>query len=227
MFPGPERSSQRTDSSPDAFRVPERIPLFPLPNVVLFPRTYLPLHIFEPRYRHMVTDVTDGGHCIGMVLLKEGWEPEYYGHPSIYRLGCVGRLVGVQKLPDGRSNILLQGIERFEVEDEYRDRSYREARIALKPRPTASSLDPALREQLVTWVRRYIRARGGSSTMEALFRDGVADDVMVHTVSSYLDCTMLEKQFLLEAESLQRHARRLKDLIEFKLHERQDVKGWG
>ncbi|MFM8552112.1 MAG: LON peptidase substrate-binding domain-containing protein, partial [Nitrospiraceae bacterium] len=92
-----------------AFPVPERIPIFPLPNVVFFPRTYLSLHIFEPRYREMVADAAAGGQCVGMALLKEGWENDYYGNPPIFDLGCVGRLVTVQPLPDGRFNILLQG----------------------------------------------------------------------------------------------------------------------
>ena len=56
------------------FPIPSRIPVFPLPNVVLFPKTYLPLHIFEPRYRDMVSDAASSGQCIGMVLLKEGCE---------------------------------------------------------------------------------------------------------------------------------------------------------
>src|SRR5206468_7387829 len=65
------------------FPIPARIPVFPLPNVVLFPKTYLPLHIFEPRYRAMVSDVAMNGQCIGMALLKEGWETDYYGHRDI------------------------------------------------------------------------------------------------------------------------------------------------
>ena len=67
----PERN-QRDAVTP--FPIPVRIPVFPLPNVVLFPKTYLPLHIFEPRYRTMVADAALSGQCIGMVLLKEGWE---------------------------------------------------------------------------------------------------------------------------------------------------------
>src|SRR5512144_2094739 len=85
------------------FPIPSRIPVFPLPNVVFFPKTYLPLHIFEPRYRRMVADVTMGGQCIAMALLKEGWEPDYYGNPAVYPALCIGRIVSVQPLPDGRS----------------------------------------------------------------------------------------------------------------------------
>src|SRR6266540_6403794 len=84
--------------------IPNVIPLFPLPNVVFFPRTYLPLHVFEPRYRQMVRDAAATHRMIGMVLLKEGWETDYEGAPAIFPTGCVGRMISVQPLPDGRSN---------------------------------------------------------------------------------------------------------------------------
>ena len=115
MFLEPERdqSSRELSGKAQPFPVPERIPLFPLPNLVFFPKTYLPLHVFEPRYRQMVADAAAGGQCIGMALLKEGWEEQYDGNPPIFSIGCVGRLASVQALPDGRSNILLQGLEQI------------------------------------------------------------------------------------------------------------------
>ena len=73
-----EREHQGPDHSVP-FPIPATVPVFALPNVVLFPKTYLPLHIFEPRYREMVDDAVMGGQCIGMALLKEGWESDYYG----------------------------------------------------------------------------------------------------------------------------------------------------
>ena len=63
------------------------IPIFPLPNVVLFPNVFLPLHIFEPRYREMVGDALAGDRMIGMTLLKPGWEHEYEGRPPVYATG--------------------------------------------------------------------------------------------------------------------------------------------
>ncbi len=212
---------------PASFRIPERIPVFALPNVVFFPKTYLPLHIFEPRYRQMVADAAAGGQCIGIALLKEGWEANYYGNPPIFQLGCVGRLVGVQSLPDGRSNILLQGLERFEVRQEFHEKSYREAAIVLKPRAPESVLDPAVRAYLIKVLGDCLHAHENYPYWQYFFCKDVNDDILVNTLSTHLDCTPLEKQFLLEADSLQQQARRLIDLIQFKVHERDGVKGWG
>ena len=209
------------------FPIPGRIPVFALPNVVLFPKTYLPLHIFEPRYRQMVDDAVLGGQCIGMALLKEGWETDYYGNPPVFTMGCVGRLVSVQPLPDGRSNILLQGLERFEIGEESYDKPYRQATVTVKARETEPSLDPAVRQRLVTALEEYLRSRQDPPTWQGWFREEVSDDILVNTLSTYLDCTPLEKQFLLEAESLHQQARRLCDLIQFLLHDHHGAKGWG
>ena len=229
MFLEPERDQlgREPAGKPQPFPVPERIPLFPLPNVVFFPKTYLPLHVFEPRYRQMVTDATARGQCIGMALLKEGWEDQHYENPPIFSMGCVGRLVSVQTLPDGRSNILLQGIERYEVREEFFDKPYREARIVLRPRDLRVSLDPGLRTYLTDVLQQYLHVDEEAAALQSLVRPDVSDVVFVHQLSTYLECTPLEKQFLLEAESLSRHARRLSDLIQFKLAERRGARGWG
>lgn len=225
----PEREHHGPDSERRAstFHVPDRIPLFALPNVVFFPKTYLPLHVFEPRYRQMVADAAARGQCIGMALLREGWEEDYYGNPPIYPVGCVGRLVSVQKLPDGRSNILLQGLERYEVTEEFSNKSYREADIVLKPRIPEAALDPALRTYLIEVLEACLRTREEAPSWEGAFRGNVSDDILVHTLSTYLDCTPIEKQFLLEADSVYQQARRLSDLLHFKRHERHGAKGWG
>jgi Lon protease-like protein len=209
------------------FPIPATIPVFALPNVVLFPKTYLPLHIFEPRYRRMVDDAAMGGQCIGMALLKEGWESDYYGNPPVFTMGCVGRLVSVQPLAGGRSNILLQGLERFEIAEESHDRPYRQASITLKTRGAEASLDPAVRQRLVTTLEKYLRSRKEPPTWQGWFREEVSDDILVNTLSTYLDCTPLEKQFLLEADSLHQQARRLSDLIQFLMHDHHGAKGWG
>src|ERR1700759_4372768 len=85
------------------------VALFPLPNVVLFPRAILPLHIFEERYKAMVADSLQSDRQIAMALLRPGWEKNYYARPTLDPVVCVGTIVNHERLRDGRYNLLLQG----------------------------------------------------------------------------------------------------------------------
>lgn len=105
------------------------IPLFPLPNLVLFPDTEVPLHIFEPRYRQMIADIADGERTIGMMLLKGNWESDYYAYPDIYAVGCAGRIERLVRISDGRYNLVLKGLSEFRVTREIRERPYRQAEV--------------------------------------------------------------------------------------------------
>ena len=159
------------------FRIPDRIPIFPLPNVVLFPKTYLPLHIFEPRYREMVRDAAAGRQCIGMALLKEGWEANYYGAPPLYPIGCVGRLVRMQPLPDGRFDILLLGLERCLIEESFNDRSYREARIALRPDVPGEALPASLRAEVERLLTESPQLQQQQHGWQEVLRAEVAEEI--------------------------------------------------
>src|SRR6185369_2025719 len=138
--------------------LPSFIPIFPLPNVVLFPEVPLPLHIFEPRYRSMVRDALAGSGLIGMVLLRDGWESEYHAAPEVYRVGCVGKIVETTPLPDGKFNIVLTGLREFEIVSEQRERLYRQASVvwrAESERAPDAPLPGSLRRDLVRTIERY------------------------------------------------------------------------
>jgi len=103
------------------------IPIFPLPGAILFPRSQLPLHIFEPRYRDMVRDAIDGPARIGMI---QPLRLDEDNKAPLYEVGCLGEIVGIEELDDGRFNILLQARFRFRVlEEEEAGRPYRVARV--------------------------------------------------------------------------------------------------
>src|SRR5947199_3769341 len=125
--------------------LPPTIPIFPLPNVVLFPNVFLPLHVFEPRYRQMVDEALKGDRIIGMVLLRPGWEGDYEGRPPVYPIGCAGVITHAERLPDGRFNIVLRGMEKFRVAGEEPGRTYRVARIVPVPEPSAESCRSEMR----------------------------------------------------------------------------------
>src|SRR5205823_7185420 len=100
-----------------------RVPIFPLAGAVLFPRSQIPLHIFEPRYREMVHDAIDGAGQIGMI---QPLRLDDDNKAPLYGVGCVGEIVGVEELDDGRFNIVLLGTNRFRfLQDVSIDTAYR------------------------------------------------------------------------------------------------------
>jgi Lon protease-like protein len=104
------------------------IPIFPLPNVTFFPQTLLPLHVFEPRYRKMTANCLSGDRLMGVSLLKEGWQKDYFGRPPICKTFGVGKIVDHEQLKDGRYNIILEGLFRVRLIEEYPTKQYRTAR---------------------------------------------------------------------------------------------------
>jgi Lon protease-like protein len=110
--------------------IPTCVPIFPLPDVVLFPRQVLPLHIFEPRYRAMTEDVLAGHRAIAIALLRPGFESEYFTpQAAIHRIIGVGRIVAAERLTDGKFNMLLRGEGRASIVREHDGRPYRVAEI--------------------------------------------------------------------------------------------------
>jgi Lon protease-like protein len=91
------------------------LPIFPLPEVVLFPGATLPLHVFEPRYRAMTEAVLGGSRLLGMARLKPGFQAGYEGRPPVYDVCGVGQVIKDLKHPDGRYNILLRGVARVRI----------------------------------------------------------------------------------------------------------------
>lgn len=136
--------------------VPEQVPLFPLPQVVLFPGTLLPLHVFEPRYREMTADALAGPPVIAVALLKPGFEPLYYTpRAPIYDMVSVAHIVQHEQLEDGNYNVLLRGVTRARILEEDTTEAYRVARIEPVETFCGSGLEKAqeLYDELSTVVR--------------------------------------------------------------------------
>ena len=197
--------------------LPGVIPIFPLPNVVLFPEVPLPLHIFEPRYCAMVRDALAGSGLIGMVLLRGDWQDDYHGAPETYRTGCVGKIVETTPLPEGKFNLVLAGVREFTILSEQRERAYRQATVEWRePAPTAP-LPSGLRQRLVQMIERYV-GRSGDDLARDLLGDARLDDrTLVNFFAFWLDFGPIEKQCLLEAAGADR-ARRLLEVLEFHLY---------
>ena len=195
------------------------IPLFPLPNLVLFPHTDVPLHIFEPRYREMIADIAEGERIIGMMLLKGDWERDYYAYPDIYAVGCAGRIERLVRMPDGRYNLVLQGLNEFKVIREIRDRPYRLAEVeSCAVAPESLQMNDQTMKHLRELLVSYIGDPGKEAWRTVVEERGLRGAPLVNFLCFHLDLSPLEKQTLLEA--LDQRAACLFDVLTFKLAER-------
>lgn len=192
------------------------VPLFPLPNVVLFPRAVLPLHIFEERYKVMTADALAGSRQVAMALLEPGWEKNYYHRPAIEPVVCVGTILSHERLADGKYNFLLQGHTRARIVDEVGGRAYRVAR--LEPIAETNGLEVDLEDERRR-LGRLFRASGlGETPVGRQFRQLLSGDARTPDIAdllafNYLDDVWL-KQSLLEEPDVRRRVRRLIEAVE-------------
>lgn len=196
--------------------LPPTLPIFPLPNVVLFPNVFLPLHIFEPRYREMTADALEGDRMIGMVLLRPGWEGEYEGRPPVYPVGCGGLITHSERLSDGRYNIVLRGLEKFRIASEDDSRPYRVARVEV----IMETIDERDREIMQRERRRLetlLVPRPAGRGVDPKMPPSMADEDLINALAQYLELEPVEKQALLERDGLLARCRSLIELLEMKV----------
>jgi Lon protease-like protein len=178
-----------------AGELPAAIPLFPLPDVTLFPHITQPFHIFEPRYRSMVEDALASDSIIGMVQLRPGYEAQYEGRPPVYAIGCAGLIVASERLPDGRYNILLRGVTKFRILGEDQTRVYRLADVESIP----EAIEPSERELLGRRRRQVEEALRSASMGSQLPPADVSDEEVIDALSLLLPLAPMQRQQLLEA----------------------------
>jgi Lon protease-like protein len=195
--------------------LPPSIPIFPLPNVVLFPNVFLPLHIFEPRYRQMVDEALKGDRIIGMVLLRPGWQSNYEGRPPVYPIGCAGVITHADRLPDGRFNIVLRGMEKFRISGEETGWPYRVARVEPVPEPPSEGLRDAMQTQRRRLETLLVPQPEGHQDRK--IPTSMPDEDLVNALAQYLEFEPVEKQALLERDGLLDRCRSLIELLEMKV----------
>ena len=181
-----------------------QIPIFPLPDVVLFPHTLLPLHIFEPRYRQMVRDCLAGDRRLAMALLRPGWENDYYGRPPIYPIAGAGEIIQHEELPDGRFNILLRGTMRIGITAELpSDKPYRAARARPLPDRYPDANPKVLADRIerlkVFYLRILSEVQKGQGEIAKIF-SGVKDPgIIVDRIAGAAIAAAETRQQVLEA----------------------------
>ena len=178
------------------------VPIFPLPDVVFFPDALLPLHVFEPRYRAMLAAARAGEGLIAVATLLPGWEKDYEGAPAFHPLATVGRVIRVHDHEDGRADILLAGLERARLEEEYGDRPWRNARACTVPDlplpDDDAELEEAVRRLLVAWEYALQVTQREAGPMLAT-GGAVTRESAIHTVCQNLDVPAFQRLRALEA----------------------------
>jgi Lon protease-like protein len=171
--------------------------LFPL-NVVLFPHMALPLHVFEPRYRLMIKECLDEGHSFGVVALREGAETGA-GVATPHEVGTLAKIVRIDRLEDGRMNLLVMGASRFRIIRTSDDRPYLRGEIKLLPE-TGDDLEGTapLTEAAATVFRQYsnlLRELSGEAPEE--YEPPMEPELLSYLIAAALNLQVAEKQTLL------------------------------
>jgi uncharacterized protein len=202
--------------------LPALVPLFPLPNVVLFPRAVLPLHIFEERYKAMTADVLRTHRQVAMALLRAGWEKDYYGRPEVEPVVCVGTILSHERLADGRYNFLLQGHTRARVlRESTRGEGAKKYRLAeLEPLYEITAGEEELAEERRRLVSLFERpAYAESIAAGKQFREMLSGGVPTAVVADLLAYHALPveqaglKQSLLAEGDVRRRVRRVAEAV--------------
>ncbi len=192
---------------------PEQIPVFPLSGVIYFPKTNLPLNIFEQRYLDLVNDSYRKDKLMGMIQAKRKDQ-------EIYKVGCLGKISDLQKSKDGRILINLTGVTRFEILEEKENKKlYREFKVEYKKFSTdlTSVSEEVSTESLMEKIKIFFKKNGLLLNWKEL--EKFENVQKINTLAMISPVTNEEKQKLLEAVSLKEKVRALEDIISFYLIE--------
>tara|TARA_Y100000389_G_C17422100_1_gene497328 strand:+ start:134 stop:751 length:618 start_codon:yes stop_codon:yes gene_type:complete len=192
---------------------PDIIPVFPLSGVIYFPKTNLPLNIFEQRYMNLVNDAYEKNKLMGMVQSKRE-------NDSVYNVGCLGKISDYQKSKDGRILINLSGIIRFTILDEIpNDKLYREFKVNYKifEDDLSEMKNKTISSNLMEKAKTFFQRSGLLLNWKEFEK---LDQIQkINTLSMISPITNEEKQKLLESISLEEKIKTLENIISFYLYE--------
>jgi len=193
--------------------------VFPLPGIVLFPNTTLPLHVFELRYRTLVRDALSEERTIALALLKPGWEQDYYGSPEFHELGCLARFDEVEWLPNDCYDLKVRGVSRVKFTRIVKEFPYRAARVEMLPQDPYAEDDPFVemeKEALAVTFERLLVALGVTSA-QTHFDRSASYETLVNTLCAGSDLSPAERLELLALDSVVERGRRIHELTERRL----------
>jgi len=196
------------------------LPLFPLPNLVFFPQTRLPLHVFESRYLQLIADVMASDQRFGIVLLRPGYKSDYFGAPPVYACGTVAHVEQTVTLDDGRYNILVHGETRFRIIDEVSREPYRVARVAAQAQVEGDAAAAyAQRTWLTELSQQYLHFLPEQGAVPEIASVGL--EALTNALIMSLTLDVAEKQRLLETDDLVARAEEVADELQGRIENLQ------
>ena len=193
--------------------LPKTIPIFPLSNFIIFPKTTVPLNIFEPRYIEMINDAMSGNRIIGMIQPKNNTPTK----PSLYDIGCAGKITSFNETDDGRYIIILTGISRFKITEEIKtDKLYRECNVnfnVFSNDLVKKNIDIKFSdlELIFKDLKSLFEKRGFIINWKALEKQSL--DETINALAMASPFTIEEKQVLLEAENLNIRKTKISEIL--------------
>ena len=192
------------------------VPLFPLGNMVFFPNTVIPLHIFEERYKQMVDDSASSHNLICMTLMNEN-EKNNDDNETISKIGCVGRIISNEEIEEGKKNIILYGIGRIKIDEIIYSKPYRQAKINLIKSIEAKD-NTALYKRIVDLVGEWnLLIQDYNDSYKIKIDPNANFCKLIDSLSSIVVSSSLERQYLLEELDEGKRGVRLIEVLESRI----------
>jgi len=194
--------------------LPKKIPVFPLSNFIIFPKTTVPLNIFEPRYLQMIDDSMKSNRYIGMIQPKKTGDLK---KPDLHRIGCVGKITSFNETEDGRYLIVLNGICRYETVVEINsNKLYRECEVNFNSFSNDLTIQNekinfADLKQIFSDLKKLFEQQGYQINWKDLEKQSI--EQTINTLSMASPFTLEEKQILLETETLIERKKKLEEIL--------------
>ena len=200
--------------------LPQIIPVFPLPGALLLPRGQMPLNIFEPRYLEMIDDTLRDGHRLIGMIQPDPAHPGAEHKPTLFKVGCVGRITQFAETGDGRYLIQLTGVARFRVEEELTvATAYRQCRVTFVPFAddfvARRGEDAVDRKALLEALSAFLKANKLKTDWQGI--ESAPNEALVNALAMMSPYGAAEKQALLEAPDLKTRADMLVAITEIEL----------
>ncbi len=193
--------------------LPNRIPVFPLSNFIIFPRTTVPLNIFEPRYIDMIDDAMKSNRIIGMIQPKKSNQNE----PDLYNIGCAGKIISFNESNDGRYLIVLNGISRFKIVEELKnDKLYRECSVSFDNfeddyEKSTEEIKFSDLELIFKDIKSLFVKEGYLINWKDLEKQDL--NQTINTLAMASPFSLEEKQILLETNNLSERKKKLEEIL--------------